>query len=153
MSRLLYLAELLRLGWPRRSGRLRSGPILPQRDGRDPRSARAVVVEATELATLDETDHHVVVRGPAGRGEPVRSTGPAQVPGVLDTERPGGVDEHVLPLLSYCFSIDNVEGRRSHPGGEVRRVTQRAGRGRRGAPLRNRTVDLLLTMETLCRLS
>src|SRR5258708_38254547 len=33
MGRLLYLAELLRLGWPRRRGRLRSRPILPQQGG------------------------------------------------------------------------------------------------------------------------
>src|SRR4051812_47142384 len=122
MSRLLYLAELLRLGWPRRSGRLRSRPILPQRGGRDVRSAGAVVVEPTKLAACDKSDQHMVVRGAGGSCEPMRPTCPTQVPGVLHAEAAGGVNEHVLPLLSTASPSTQHRGKEkpSRRRGEAR---------------------------------
>jgi hypothetical protein len=69
----------------------------------------------------------VVVCGIDGAREAVCPTCSAQVPGVFHTQRAGGVDEHVLPLLFFCFSIDNVDAARSNPVERVRGVTPTGG--------------------------
>src|SRR4051794_8484659 len=98
MSRLLYLAELLRPGPPSAypvEGPLHSGTARPEQG----RSANAVVVHRAEVRASQPAAETVVTR--AGLPRAAVCAGAAEkVAGVLVAEGAGGVDEHRKHFLS-----------------------------------------------------
>src|SRR3954453_5163331 len=98
MSRLLYLAELLRPGSPSAypvEGPTHSGTATP----RDGGSANAVVVDGAEVRPRQP----VAETAGRGAGEPggaVRTGAAEEVAGVFVADGAGCVDEHGKPFLS-----------------------------------------------------